>query len=223
MQLIAVKQARSIWLIYLADLNPRGHNLFPLVPLIIAKYNFLLFPNPNKLEEFDLQKGIKFANGGFQKDQQNNIEVNLTIYNDGFIADTRSSTKDSDAFLDDFLTYLAEEFNLVPYQKIIRTKSYVSELFVRTDKSLNALNPKLEKFAKRLTSLIEGHSHHPIAFETTGITFWTDPTITLPPGPFRFERIIDIPFSENRYYSAAPLQTEIHLELLEELENILSS
>ena len=93
----------------------------------------------------------------------------------------------------------------------------------KTDKSLNTLNPKLENFTKRLTSLIVGHGHHPIAFEISGITFWTDPSVINPPGPFRFERTIDIPFSENRYYSAAPLQTNVHLEMLTELESILSS
>jgi len=222
MQLLAVKQARSIWLSYLADLNPRGRNVFPLIPLIIAKYKFLLFPNPNKLEEFDLQKGIKFGNGAFQKDPENNIEVELTIYNDGFIADTRSSTKDSDAFLDEFLTWISSEFNLVPYQEVLRKKLYASELWVHTDKSLKAVNPRLEIFAKKITSLVEGHSHHPINYEPTGIIFHIDPVL-YPPGPFRFERMIEVPFAENRYFSAAPLQTEPHLQILEELESILSS
>ncbi len=222
MQLLAVKQARSLWFSYLAEINPRGRNLFSLIPFIISKYKFLLFPNPNNLEDFDLQKGIKFDNGSFQKDSENNIDVALTVYNDGFIADTRSSTKDSDVFLDEFLTWMSSEFNLVQYQEVIRRKAYVSELWVHTDKSLNTLNPRLEKFAKKITSLIEGHSHHPINYESTGIIFNTDPVL-YPPGPFRFERMIDIPFAENRYYSGAPLQTEVHLELLEELESILGN
>jgi len=219
MKLLSVKQARSIWLVNLVDLNPRGRNLLFLIPNIVNRYKFSLFPT--KPEELDLSKGIKFQLGSFQKNQQFEISIDLTIYNDGLLGDTRSSTEDSDAFLDDFLTYMAEEFDFVSYQNILRSKSYVSELWVQTDKSLNNLNPKLEKFAKKLTSLIEGHSHHPIAFETYGIAFWTNPTITLPPGPFRFERAGEIPFTENRYYSVAPLQTEVHLELLMEFEKIL--
>jgi hypothetical protein len=219
MKLVSVKQARAIWLINLIDLNPRGRNMLALVQNIVNRYHFAQFPT--KPEELDLSKGVKFRWGTVQKNDVP-INIDLTIYNDGFLADTRSSTNDSDAFLDEFLTYMAEEFNFVPYNEVIRTKSYVSELFVTTDKSLNTLNPKLEKFGKLITSFVKGHSHHPIAFETVGITFWTDQTITLPPGPFRFERVIDIPFAENRYYSAAPLQTESHLEVLEEFEKILS-
>ena len=221
MKLLSIKQARSIWLVYLVDLNPRGRNVLSLIPLIVAKYKFV--QSPAKPEELDLAKGVKFIGGSFHKDQQNDIGIDLTIYNDGFLADTRSSTEDSDAFLDEFLNWISTEFDLIPYQEVLRSKVYVSELWVKTDKSLNALNPKLEKFAKRITSLIVGHEHHPIAFETSGISFWTDPTVINPPGAFRFERLIDAPFSENRYYSAAPLQTDAHLEILTELERILSS
>jgi hypothetical protein len=222
MKLSTVRQARSIWLLYIAELNPRGHSLFTLVPQIIAKYKFLVHPDFNKIDDFDFNKGIKFSDGSFQKDPENSIEIALTIYNDGFLADTRSSTKDSDAFLDEFLTWLSSEFNLVPYQEILRNKLYVSELWVHTDKLLNTLNPKLENFAKKITSMVEGHGHHPIAYEPTGIIFNTDPVLN-PPGAFRFERIVDLPFAENRYFSGASLQTDAHLELLEELESILSS
>jgi len=221
MKLQSVQRARSIWLVNLVDLNPRGRNILSLIAPVIAKYNFMQFPA--KPEELDLSKGIIFVGGSFQKDPQNDIAIDLTIFNDGFIADTRSSTEDSDAFLEEFFSWIAIEFGLVPYQEILRSRVYVSELWVETDKSLNTLNPKLENFAKRLTSLIVGHKHHPISFETYGISFWTNPTVTLPPGPFKFERAEGVPFNENRYYSTAPLQTDVHLELLEELENILSS
>jgi hypothetical protein len=221
MKLLSVQRARSIWLINLVDLNPHGRNIFSLIGPVIAKYKFVQFPT--KPEELDLSKGINFVGGSFQKDSQNDIAIDLTIFNDGFLSDTRSSTEDSDAFLDEFFSWIAGEFGLVQYKEILRSRVYVSELWVKTDKSLNALNPKLENFSKRLTSLIVGHDHHPILFETYGISFWTNPTITLPPGPFKFERAEGAPFNENRYYSAAPLQTDVHLAMLEELEDILTS
>ncbi len=219
MKLLSVKQARSIWLVHLIDINPRGRSLLPLISSINAKYKFLQFPT--KAEELDLGKGIKFVSGSFQKDSQSDIIIDLTIFNGGLVADSRSSTEDSDAFLDEFLTWIAADFGFVSYQEVLRSKVYLSELWVQTDKSLNALNPKLENFSEKLTSLIVGHSHHPIAFEASCIYFWTDPTVVDPPGPFRFERANDAPFYQNRYYSAAPLQTDVHLEMLIELESIL--
>ena len=221
MKLLSVKLARSIWLVNIVDLNPRGLSLFGLITPIVNKYKFQIYPTkPEELIGKDVIE-IKFNGGSFQKDTQHNIAVDLTIFNDGLVVDTRSSTKDSDAFLNDFLNYVSKEFSLTPYLEVLRSKIYVSEVWVQTDKLLNSLNSKLDSFAKRITSLTEGHSHHPIAYETSGIIFWTDPVVTNPPTPFRFERVIDRPFAENRYYSAAPLQTDVHLEMLDELESIL--
>jgi len=223
MKLLSVKQARSIWIVNLNDLNPRGLNLLGLIPLIIKKYNFQVFPTkPEELFGKEIIE-IKFSGGGFQKDPKYNISVDLTIFGWGFVAETRSSTNDSNAFLNDLLNWVSIEVGLVPYQEVLSSIVYLSELLVQTDKSLNSLNPKLENFLKRLTSLVEGHEHHPFTFETSSIIFGTDFTVVNPPGTFRFERLINVPFSESRYYSAAPLQTEIHFEMLEELESILSN
>ncbi len=218
MKLLSVNQARSIWFIKLVDFT-RGRSLISMIPSIVNRYKFQIFPT--KPEEFELGNGVKFSLGSFQKDQQN-MAIDLVIFSDGLVADTKSSTEDSDFFLNESLTWIAVEFGLVPYQEVLRSKVYLSELWVQTDKSLNSLNPKLESFAKRLTSLIVGHEHHPISFETSGINFWTDPIIVNPPGAFRFERAEKAPFGEQRYYSAAPLQTDVHLEMLGEFENILS-
>lgn len=224
MKLLSVKQARSIWFVYLIELNPRGLNLISIIKPVVEKYNFQIFPsNPEELGFGKETREIKFRGGSFQKDLQHNISFDITIYNDGLLVDTRSSTYDSDIILEDFLNWISTEYGFVPYKEVLRSRVYLSELYVQTNKSLNLLNPKLEDLSKHLTSLVVGHEHHPITFETTGISFWTDPAITNPPSSFKFERVIDVPFNTNRYYSAAPLQTDAHLEMLEELESILSS
>lgn len=51
--------------------------------------------------------------------------------------------------------------------------------------------------------------------------FWWDPVSASTQSHFQLERTIGVPFSEQRYYSRAPLQTEDHLALLEEFEEIL--
>lgn len=222
MKLLSINRSRCIWFVNLTDLNPHGHSLLRIIPRIIEKYNFQKFPS--NFEEFDLTQGVKFLGGTFKKkNSEYDINVDFYAFNWGAFADTRSSTEDSDAFLDELLTWIGNELDLVPYQEILKTKVYLSELWVQTDKPLNALNQKLNDFSNRLTSLIVGHEHHPIAFETSGIAFGTDPNIGNTPGPFKFERAENTPFGENRYYSAAPLQTNLHFEMLEELESILNS
>ncbi len=223
MKLLSVKQARSIWFLYLIELNPRGLNLISLINPFIEKYNFQIYPT--KPEELGFGKEnieIKFMGGNFQKDKQHNINFNLIIYNDGLLVDTRSSTYDSDTILNDILNWTSKEYGFVPYQEIIFRKTYLSEVYIQTNKSMNSLNPKLSEFSNKLSSLIINQESQNISIETTSIAFWADPTTTNPPGAFRFERVLNVPFNTNRYYSAAPLQTDIHLQMLEEFEQILS-
>jgi hypothetical protein len=159
-----------------------------------------------------------FGEGEFKVDGEHPININLTLYNDGIIADTRSSTSNSDAFLDDAFSCFTEVFKLPPLQSIISEKLYLSQVYISTDKVIETLNPKLKQISKYLTQNVETGK----TFQMGGLTFWPDQTDKRNPVPFTFERTGGAPFSESRYYSAAPLPTDKHLELLDRLENILS-
>jgi hypothetical protein len=222
MRLVSVARARAIWIMRLEDLNPRGRMLIPMIFEIAKRYAFVEIP---KLEEIphlaELNKPLAFSRGTFIDNAQIPISVELKVYSDSILADTQSSTDDSDAFINDLLNWATAEFGLLPYSEILKSHLYLSELWVQTNKSLNSINPQLEAFASRFSALVSNYSGRPISFATTGITFWNDRTKTNPFGPFRFERSETAPFEENRYYSAAPIPTATHLELLQDLESIL--
>jgi hypothetical protein len=223
MRLLSVARARSIWVMRLDDLNPRGRILVSLIIEIAKRYAFL---EHTKLEEVphlaELNKGLAFLRGVFVNNAQIPVAVDLNIYSDSIFADTQSSTDDSDAFLSDLLNWTAAEFGLTPYSEILRSRLYLSELWVQTDKSLNSINPQLNALADRFSLLVSNYSGRPATFAPTGITLWNDRSVPNPFGPFKFERAENASFAENRYYSAAPLPTATHLELLEELESILA-
>ncbi len=92
-------------------------------------------------------------------------------------------------------------------------------MFVRTEKSVELLNPKLTKLSEYLSENVEDGT---ITFHTKSLSIWPDQTVKIPPLAFTFEPVVGTPFSENRYFSAAPLPTDKHLELLNKLESILS-
>ena len=104
------------------------------------------------------------------------------------------------------------------FQSIMKEKLYISQVFVSTDKSLEFLNPKLKQISKYLNQYFGKDKN----FQAGGISFWPDQKDRKKPTPLTFERTLDVPFSENRYYSTAPLPTDKHLELLDKLEDILS-
>jgi len=178
-----------------------------------------VYPSVNDV--VDESKGVKFDHGEFINKDGNPIIINMTVYNDGITADTRSSTDDSDAFLLEILTRLSEDFNLPSYKETLRGIAYASQLYVSTDKSLELINPKLKEISRYLSTNVSS-AFGGIAFEFGGISFWPDQRMANKPFNFSFERILNVPFPEKRYFSAAPLQTEKHIELLNKLESILS-
>jgi hypothetical protein len=219
MELLNILRARSIWLFDMNDLNPRGKSLFPeLIEWLKDNYSFTKVPSSST--DFDDTQALAFLGGHFQAKEEIFISVELRIYTDGLIADTRSSTTDTDAFLKDVLDSAMREFTLTHGSEITRRTLYHSELTVRCDRSLNMLNPKLVSFCEKISSLTSVKNKAP--FETFGISCWTNPETPTGLQQFRLERKLNVPFSENRYYSTAPLQTEDHIALLNEFENILA-
>lgn len=214
MKLLSVNLARSIWICNIWDFNPKGKNLYPAMTWLVNSYKFKKFPSETSV--FDYTNGVKFEDGEFKSSEREEILVNFTLYNTGFVVDTRSSTKDSDAFLIKILTQLFENFDLPHYDQTIKRRLYVSQLYVTTDKPLELINPKLKEISKYLLDNIS------YPFEVIGIYFGSDPTLITNLSPFTFERALNVPFSDKRYYSSASLQTDQHIELLEKLESLLS-
>jgi len=220
MKLLSISLARSIWFCPILELNPKGKNLSPALPLLTNTYKFKRVPSLTEIPDFS--KGVKFEEGEFKNSEGNEIALDFTVYNEGFLVDTRSSTKDSDAFLAELLTRVSKDFDLPHYEQIIRKKNYLSQIYISTNKSLELFNPKLREVSKYLTDNLLLH------FEIGSIIFSADPATivqaTIPNSvPFTIERAINIPFAENKYYSSSGLQTDQHLELLNKLEDILSS
>jgi len=215
MKLLSVNLARSIWLFSIQELNPRGKSLYSAIPLLLKLYNFKKM-TPQPPEILDFSKGIKFEEGEFRNKQGEIIDISFTAYNDGITVDTRSSTKDSDDFLHEMLRKLSEEFKLINYKQIDIKNKYISQLYFTTENKLELLNPRLKDFSECIGQIIS----HP--YELGSISFWADHTKGINPPHFTFERVMNVPFSENKYFSSSGLQTDNHLELLDKLENIIS-
>ena len=225
MQLLSVITARSIWLFPVIDLNPQGKAIeSDLIEWLKTTYRFQKYPS-SPLDFDAATKTLTFVGGKFKSGYEDNgkeryISVDLSIYTDGLVANTKSSTRDGDKFLDEAISSAVNELHLVS-PKNIRRKLYYSEMDVRLDRPMSLLNPKLEKLAATISSLRE--DTNPITFEFSGVTFLPDLTAQASISSFGIERKINTPWSENRYYTRAPLQTDDHLRVLEEFEGILNS
>ena len=217
MKLLSVNLARAIWIFNINELNPHG-KYAGLINGLVDRYGFTKWPTTP--EEMDEAKGLKFINGKFTLPSGESIIINFTMFNWGLVVDSRSSTQSSEACIKDGLDWTVREFGYADYNDIIRSKSYQSEVHVHTAKTFDSLSQKLQLFAEKLSLLVKGHGS--LSYKTAGITFSNDPgPNNISPFQFRFERVDSTQFNENRYYSVAPLETDVHLEMLDELESIL--
>ena len=215
MKLLSVEQARSIWLFPTADVNPTGKFIGPIFADLIKIYKFGSVPNlPEAIKK---NAGVQFSVGMFNSPKHGPINADVGIFNDGLIGDTRTDTDTTDEFLDDILTRGKKEMGL-EYPANIR-KQYASKVHVEVSKSLNSLNSKLEMFAKHISEKSPGFSN--ATYQLGGINFVAEQVGPLASQVFRFEKVENVPFSTNRYYSFAAMRTTDHLELLAQLEAIL--
>ena len=221
MKLFCVELARTVWFFDLAALNPSGRSLTKLLTDLVTRYQFKKYPT--NIFDLNSEKALRFEEGEFMNKEGNVISVSLGIYNDGVVSDTRSSTDDSIAFFKDVLSWIKAEHNLEFASENIVETGYVSQLTLISDKKLAALNPKLESFIARLSAEMKDRDGKPRPYHIGGITLWGEdggkPNAN---APFKFEQRLGRPLSENKYYSQAPVSTGKHMELLAELEEILS-
>jgi hypothetical protein len=219
MDLLNVNLARSVWLFNIDELNPQGKNILAdLIDWLKETYHFE--KGPESLEGLNDNKGLSLLNGEFQVRPEIFIQTNLTVYLDGVVAETRSSTTDADAFISDVLEQATKEFSLTRRDDLVRRRLYVSELLVRCDRRLSDLNPGLSQIAARIGELIGENKPR---YDAASIEFWVDPESPQPiRPPFIFQRKAQSSLSENRYWSRAPLQTHDHLEVLNNLEKVLA-
>lgn len=203
MEILNVRTARSIWLFDARDL-----------------YHFLVWPkNPEELSwTTSSAKGIKFVDGSFSMENQLR-SVSVTFYNDGIIADTGSTTRHADIFLDDILGFAAHHFGVQYRPDLVHKKLYVSELIVRPKYDLSAMCDKIGRVAAALNAISPGPELQWFGFELR-----PDPRPDSGDKPsFRFEREIGMPAAHNRYYSLAHLTTENHAQLLNDFEGIMAA
>ncbi len=213
MQLSAVHLARILLFLEVAELNPRGIAYYPTVSSSLVKH-FGFKKYPEKPEDFDLSKGIFFEDG-YMADVT--IE-RLVIYENGLQLDTRRDTEHSEQMLLYALQW-AKELNLTFWPEMVKRKAYVSQIGFYGEAPLLGTNPLLNSFSERISKTVSDNLKAAIAFQPLAILIGQDPgTQGIPIASFSIERRAQSPFSENKYFSAAPVPTEMHLQMVEEYE-----
>jgi len=214
MQLSAVILARALFFVESLELNPRGKIFYPdIVSALVEKCGFHKFPQ--KLEEFDEVKGIEFESGKWD----DVVIETLKIYNTGLQVDTRVSTSESERILQEALKWATKEFGVVYSPQMLSRKAYVSDLIFRTDVPILTSYSPIAKLSERAHASLGEISSDKTPWQPIILTLQSEGFPRKPiHAPFTIQRRAEAAFSENKYYSEAPLPTDVHIRLLEQFE-----
>jgi hypothetical protein len=214
MQVKAVLTARFLGFVEVATLNPEGKVFFPNVAsAIVERFGFQRYPTTP--EQFDESKGVEFHEG-----QWNGINVpKLVIYNNGILVDTQSDTDDSERIYMEALGWAKDEFGIVFAPEMVYRRRYLSDLVFSTSapildgfEPINKLGTNLADMMQ--TILDERLNYAGIRLDVDFERFQRPAPIA----PLTIQRRNDYAFSDNTYFSEAPLPTALHRSLLEQYE-----
>jgi hypothetical protein len=219
MEIISVALARTILLFDVSQFNPKGLNLWPVCEKLIEKYHFA--KAPKNLLDLDEQKALSFKFGSFVNSKGVDISISFSIFNNGFVLDSLSSTDDTDECLDGIIEWVARDYGLKLPPGAGR--GYLSQLELESNFSFAKINPQVASLMKTLSTTVPTVDGKPHNFDFGVLQFWTDDVNpATSPAYFRFERKIGSPFHLNRYFSQAALKTNDHKDFLGQFEKLVS-
>lgn len=214
MDIIAINLARVVSFMEVQALDPFGKRLdVEAFKELGQRYSFAKVPE--EFADLDITKGINFISGECQ-----GVKVDkLTLYQNGLVVDTRSSTDDSQKVIDD-LVGLAHE--LLGAKVDVGRRLFVSQVVFHSNIRMALLNPILQRIIDRLTDSVSAAMNHEYTFDASVVVNAELWQAKITPGVFSIERRADSPFKENTYFSNAPLRTSEHIEILQEFELALA-
>lgn len=217
MQLAAVQLARFYGLIQAEDLNKSGTVYFPeLTNALVERYGFIKYPS--KAEDFENSKGIEFEGGRDGK----RVITKLSILDNGIYLDTSIDTSASEAIWFEMMGWASDKLGISFDPAMVKRRAYVSQLTFYSDVSVLETNPILSEIGNLLTTEVEANYGQRLEYEPTALAVGYDAqTVKLGTAPFNVQRREGVLFDENKYFSTAPVKTEIHLDILEGLERAM--
>jgi hypothetical protein len=214
MEISAIVLARALYFIESLELNPKGKLFYPdLIAALVERCGFRKFPEG--LEHFDEAKGVEFVAGKWG----DTVVERFKIYNNGLQVDTRVSTAESERIMNEAIEWAINEFGIAYTPQMLSRKAYVSDLVFRTEVPLLTSYSPITNLCRRGHAALGEISRDKMPWQPIILTMQSEGVPRKPVhAPLTIQRRAEAAFSENKYYSEAPLPTDVHIRLLEQFE-----
>jgi hypothetical protein len=190
-----------------------------------AHYSFARIPDIQEILEAQKAgsaKGAEFHLGRLRRADGRLIVIEkFTVFNDGLVVDTRTSTGDCDLFLDNIEQWAKTNLSAI---KNVGRSFYLSQLEVKLQANEYAkmFDPLGDQIFALMTEYGVPSGITPFRLGTFALAMEPSHIPGIQPSPFSIERRINIPFNENVFFAQAPLRTSDHIKLLDLLEQALA-
>ena len=214
MKISAILMSRVLAFVDTVDLRPTsGLPLQEFIEEIVKQYDFKKFPQT--IEEFNPQKGIEFVGGRLNK----TAITKLVIWPNLLVIEGRCATNECQKMLSEILEWATPKFDLTYKPEMITRYAYVSDLSIESTAPLLTYDPLLARIAEKVGKSLTEIWNDQIKYEAIEFKIGHDPLDRKwGIAPFQITRRAEHKFTENKYFSEAPLPTHQHIALLEEYE-----
>ena len=208
MNLVSSESGQAIQPFSMDEVRPvRGGPFWPdVITEITRHYRFVSFP-----KEFVPGKSARFETGVAVVGSVQ-IAVNvLEIYDDGVMV-TAVNTDDADLVIDEFMHWARTTFQFRE-PKSRSPRIYFSRVVVELDEGLRVFFKNYDLCGTILAQSM--NTNRPMHVARLAFAADATPQSTT---SWQIEARVNVPFEVNRYFSAAPLSTNAHLNMLDALE-----
>ena len=215
--IVALSSGTLVSLFPLEAFTPLGGvNEWSIMDATRWRYNFARSPDLSLPREELRQNGLVFDLGALETEAGEISINNLSIHNDGLVI-RANTTEHAEQFFNDFITWLVKDYGC---RNVASKMLYASDVVVDFEwPAANVINNYHNIANIVLSNINENREADSAAFSGFSIEFVTR-SATMP--KFTIERRLGSSVEDERYFCSAPLTTERHIQVLEEIEQLFS-
>lgn len=197
--------------------TPEGQPYLPdVIKAVVERYRFQSYPSTFDEMMSDPKK--------FNIGEWNGVQIeDLSAYNDGLIVGGRCRTDVLEGMLEDLMGIMESQFHTRRIPSPNDGRFFESGVVVRFDQRILSKLDFLSVVHEDIETFLSGYGLGPFEYAPSGLISDSDPSkiVGRRPLPFSLARRVSVPYEENLWFSGAPLKTDDHIALLENVEAVM--